>query len=102
MDEIEREKIDNMINEHHQKQAMYCEEHFLTADRAFKAFWAFLVIGLGLVGTGVGWALTESNTVSKQQVTVEAMSKEIASLQSIHTTMDTVVTLIRQIRSAQK
>jgi hypothetical protein len=101
MDERDNDRVEEIINEHHQKQAMYCDEHFLTSDRAMRAFWAALLVCLGLMGTGVGWALTQSNTVSKHEVVLEEHAKSIESLQSIHSTMDTVVTILRQMKGKQ-
>ena len=99
---LEHEDVENIVNESQQKQALYCEEHFIPRNMAMRGVWAVLILGLGLLGTGWGWALNESNIQSKQEVRLDQHDKDIESLQSIHKTMDTVVTLVKQIRSSQK
>jgi hypothetical protein len=97
----DRDELDELLNNRQQKQSLYCEEHFVTVDKAIKAFWAVLIIGLGLIGTGVGWALTTNTTISRHETVISQHDRDISSLQSIHSTMDTVVTLLRQMKNAK-
>lgn len=101
MNDDEHDKLDSIISEHQQKQFFYCEEHFLTNDKAIRSFWACLVGLLVILGAGVGWGLNESNVQAKQEVRLDQNEKDIESLQSIHKTMDTVVTILRQMKNAQ-
>ena len=98
MNEQDHEKIEETINTNHQKQMQYCEEHFLVKDSAMKAFWSIVVVMLGLIGTGVGWALNENTIVSKNSVSIEQNTKDISDLKGIHMTMDTVVSILRQMK----
>ena len=95
------EKIGEIIDAHQKKQSQYCEEHFIPMEKAIKALWAILAVLVVLVGSGVGWALNESNVQSKHDVRISQNEKDIESLQSIHKTMDTVVTIVKQIRNKQ-
>lgn len=41
-----------------------CLKTFLTMDRAIVAFWILLCVGLGMAGTGIGWALNQTEKIT--------------------------------------
>ena len=95
---MEEHEVEGLINEQHQKQALYCEEHFMSNEKATKGAWAACIVLIAIIGSFGGWALTESNAQARTEVKTEQNTKDISSLQTMQHAMDTCVILLKGMK----
>ena len=70
------------------EQFKICNEHFLSKNAGMNFIYCLLIILLAALGTGGGFMISNSGTVSSIKTTVDNHDKEITDLKSRYNDID--------------
>lgn len=78
---IDRNAIENIINESHDRYRTQCDQYYMTQKAYYKSVLSAIIVFIGLSGSSFVWAFTSSNSLSVATSKIQSNEKRIENIE---------------------